>query len=307
MFKFGAIDLKIRIGIPRGLFYYYYGDIWESFLSELGAEVVVSGETSKNTLNYGSTLDEVCLPVKAYFGHAYEISREVDYLFVPRIVSTAKGQYTCPEMIGLPDMLRSNIPNLPKVIETTINLRSNWHDLYHAVTTVGKILNAGTAASLYAWHKAWKSKQQHSCLPIASNTKLRIGLIGYPYIIYDRQISMNALDKLSHLGIHVITPDMVKVDRAKSAARLDKKIFWGYCSQLAGAAFSLMQLNKVDGLIVMTSFSCGPDSLIGEIIKGRAQALNIPFMLLTIDEHTAEAGFITRLEAFVDMIGRQQL
>lgn len=299
--------MKIRIGIPRGLFYYYYGDVWKKFLNELGAEVVVSGETSKKTLNYGSALDEVCLPVKAYFGHTYEVSPEVDYLFIPRIVSAAKGQYTCPEMIGLPDMLRSNIPNLPKVIETTINLRSDWRDLYYAVTSVGKILNAGTAASIYSWHKAWQSKQQHNCLPIASKKKLSIGLIGHPYIIYDRQISMNALEKLNELGINVITPDMINVKQAqKSAACLDKKIFWGYCSQLAGAAFSLMQSGKVDGLIVMTSFSCGPDSLIGEIIKGRAQALNIPFMLLTIDEHTAEAGFITRLEAFADMIGRRQ-
>ncbi|MBC8014978.1 MAG: hypothetical protein H7X79_04460 [Sporomusaceae bacterium] len=300
--------MKIRIGIPRGLFYYYYGDVWEKFLSELGAEVIVSGETSKKTLNYGSALDEVCLPVKAYFGHVCEVSPEVDYLFVPRIVSAAKGQYTCPEMIGLSDMLRSNIPHLPKLIDTTINLRKDWRDLYHAVITVGKILNAGTAASLYAWHKAWQSRQQQSCLPIARSTNVTIGLIGHPYIVYDRQISMNALDKLNDMGINVITPDRIDADQAQeSAACLDKKIFWCYCSQLAGAAFSLMQPAKVDGLILMTSFSCGPDSLVGEIIKGRAQACNIPFMLLTIDEHTAEAGFITRLEAFVDMIGRRQL
>ena len=299
--------MKIRIGIPRGLLYYYYGQVWRCFLQQLGAEVIVSGETSKKTLHYGSALDEVCLPVKAYFGHVYEIYQDVDYLFVPRIVSAAKGQYTCPEMIGVPDMLRSNIPNLPKLIEVTVNLRKDWRNLYHAVTTVGKILNAGTATSLYAWHQAWRSGQQQTCLPIVSNKSLSIGLIGHPYIIYDRQISMNVLDKLSNLGINVITPDMVAVYHpAKMATCLDKEIFWCYCSHLAGAAFALMQPAQVNGVIMMSPFSCGPDSLIGEIIKGRAQTLNIPFMLLTIDEHTAEAGFITRLEAFIDMLGRRQ-
>jgi len=298
--------LKIRIGIPRGLLYYHYGQVWEDFFHELGAEVIVSGETSKKTLNYGSALDEICLPVKAYFGHAYEVSHDVDYLFVPRIVSTAKGQYTCPEMIGLPDILRSNIPNLPKLIEITVNLREDRLNLYHAVTTVGKILNVGTAASLYAWHVAWRSGQHQTCLPITNSKNLSIGLIGHPYIIYDRQISMDVLDKLNNLGLNVVTSDTVDVDQArKNVACLDKEIFWCYCSHLVGAALALMQTTRVNGVILMTSFSCGPDSLIGEIIKGHAQSLNIPFMLLTIDEHTAEAGFITRLEAFIDMLKRR--
>lgn len=299
--------MKIRIGIPRALLYYQYEEIWGSFLRQLGAEVIVSGETSKKTLHYGSALDEVCLPVKAYFGHAYEVSQDVDYLFVPRIVSAAKGQYTCPEMIGLPDMLRSNISKLPKLLEITVNLRNDWRDLYHAVTSVGKILNVGAAASLYAWYKAWRSGRQQTCLSIAKSNSLSIGLIGHPYIIYDRQISMNVLDKLSNLGVNVVTPDMVDVYQAKSiTASLEKKIFWCYCSHLVGAAFALMQPAKVNGLILITSFSCGPDSLIGEIIKQRAQNLNIPFMLLTIDEHAAEEGFITRLEAFIDMLGRRR-
>jgi hypothetical protein len=63
--------LPIRIGLPRGLLHYYYGRVWENFFHELGAEVVVSGETTKAMLNYGGILDEVCLPVKAYFGHEY--------------------------------------------------------------------------------------------------------------------------------------------------------------------------------------------------------------------------------------------
>jgi predicted nucleotide-binding protein (sugar kinase/HSP70/actin superfamily) len=299
--------LTVRIGIPRGLLYYHYEKIWKAFLRELGAQVVVSGETSKRTLNYGSVLDEVCLPVKAYFGHVYEIAQDVDYLFVPRIVSTAKGQYTCPEIIGLPDMLRSNIPKLPKLIDINVNFRKDWRNLYQAITTVGKMLQVGPAASLYAWQRAWRSGQQQTWQPIVKSNSLSIGLIGHPYIIYDRQISMNVLDKLQYLGINVVTPDMVDADQArKAAAILDKKIFWCYCSHLAGAAFSLMQPARVDGVIFMTSFSCGPDSLIGEVIKQHAQSLNVPFMLLTVDEHTSEAGFITRLEAFIDMLGRRR-
>ena len=300
--------MTVHIGIPRGLLYYYHGRIWEEFLRNLGADVIVSGETSKKTLQVGRTLDEVCLPVKAYFGHVYEISRDVDYLFVPRIVSVSKGQYTCPEIIGLPDMLRSNIPHLPKLLDVPINLRKDWRNLYQGVITVGKILKAGRLASLYAWHQAWQLKQQKTGRLTDKGASLRIGLIGQPYMIHDRQLSMGMLDKLRNLKVDVVIPEMVDAHQArKAAACLDKKIFWCYCSHLAGTALALLQRPaQVDGVIFMTPFSCGPDSLIGEILKGRAQTCNVPFMFLTIDEHTAEAGFITRLEAFIDMLGRRQ-
>ena len=39
-------------------------------------------------------------------------------------------------------------------------------------------------------------------------------------------------------------------------------------------------------------------SLIEEVVR----KAGIPFMTLTVDEHTGEAGMLTRLEAFVDMI-----
>ena len=41
-------------------------------------------------------------------------------------------------------------------------------------------------------------------------------------------------------------------------------------------------------------------------IKEFAKELNKPMLCLTIDEHTGEAGFITRLEAFIDMLFRKK-
>jgi predicted nucleotide-binding protein (sugar kinase/HSP70/actin superfamily) len=300
--------LAIRIGLPRGLLYYQYGSIWERFLQELGAEVVVTGDTSKATLNCGSGLDEVCLPAKVYFGHIYELYKQVDYLFTPRIISVAAGQYTCPKIIGMPDMLRSNIDNLPPLIDVNLNLRQNSRSLYQAIITVGHMLGKNAISSLYAWYHAWQYRRMDQAIRYSKPNGQRIGLIGHPYIIYDRQISMNIIDKLNHFGIHVITPEMVSNRQAAIAAKtLGKKIFWSNGDHMAGAALALIQSRQpVDGLIFITSFTCGPDALIGELVNQRAQALNIPCMLLTVDEHTAEAGFVTRLEAFTDMLIRRK-
>ena len=43
-----------------------------------------------------------------------------------------------------------------------------------------------------------------------------------------------------------------------------------------------------------------------ERITRKAKRFNKPLLNLTIDEQTGEAGFITRLEAFVDMLFRKK-
>jgi predicted nucleotide-binding protein (sugar kinase/HSP70/actin superfamily) len=277
-------------------------------LQELGAEVIVTGDTTKATLDYGSVLDEVCLPVKAYFGHVCQLYKEVDYLFAPRVISVAAGQYTCPKIIGMPDMLRSNINQLPPVLDVNVNLRQNKRSLYQAIVSVGHTLGRGAIPSLYAWYRAWKYRYQQQTLYQGETERQRVGLIGHPYIIYDRQLSMDIVNKLQGFGVDVITPEMVSSREAAAAAKiLGKKIFWSNSHHMAGAALALMQSgHPVNGLIFMTSFSCGPDTLIGELINQHAQSLNIPCMLLAVDEHTAEAGFITRLEAFTDMLVRRK-
>ena len=299
--------MSVRIGLPQGLLNYQYGIVCERFLHELGAEVVISGDTTKATLDYGSVLDEVCLPVKVYFGHVCELYKEVDYLFSPRLISVSAGQYTCPKIIGMPDMLRSNIKNLPPIIDVNVNLRQNQRSLYQAIVSIGHILGRGPIPSLYAWYCAWKYQRQQR-LSCQDKTDLRrIGLIGHPYILYDRQISMNVVNKLRDFGFIVETPEVVSCHQTTAAVKAWKRIFWSSSHHIAGAALVLMQPPRpVDGIIVITSFSCGPDTLIGELISRRAQSLNIPFMLLTIDEHTAEAGFVTRLEAFTDMLSRRK-
>ena len=43
-----------------------------------------------------------------------------------------------------------------------------------------------------------------------------------------------------------------------------------------------------------------------ERITRKAKEAGKPILSLTIDEHTGEAGFITRLEAFIDMLFRKK-
>lgn len=296
-----------RVGLPQGLLHYHYGAVWERFFQELGTEVVISGETTREILEVGGILDEICLPAKVYYGHACKLIDRVDYLFVPRLVSVSHGQYTCPKIIGMPDMLRGTIQQLPPVIDTEVNLRRNTRQLFEAITSVGRLFGKSAVASLYAWYRSWQYRRKVQTVDCGYTERLRVALIGHSYIIYDRQVSMNVLARLESLNVQALTPEMVTPREASTAAkRLGKQIFWSNGYHLAGAAVSFMYSSRpLDGIIFMTCFSCGQDALIGEVVRYQAQKLNIPYMILSLDEHTAEAGFVTRLEAFVDMLHRR--
>ena len=296
--------MDTTIGIPKGLLYYQYGQLWEKFLTVMGAKIMVSNDTTKATLDYGAVLDDVCLPAKVFFGHVCELYRQVDYLFVPRIVSVAHGEYTCPKIIGMPDLLRSNIKDLPPVIDIDVDLRQHRRNLLQAVAACGKLLGKNAATSLCLWYKTRRDYHQTVRQPVYDKRKKQLALIGHPYIINDRLMSMDVLGKLERLGVSVVTSEMVTVKQAdKAACSLKKKLFWTYGQHMVGAAMAFMQASRpVDGLIFLTSFACGQDALVGELIKQQAERYLIPAMVVTIDEHTAEAGFVTRLEAFTDML-----
>ena len=75
---------------------------------------------------------------------------------------------------------------------------------------------------------------------------------------------------------------------------------------MTGTAAYYLLNEKVDGIIALSAFGCGPDSLMVDEIAYHCKEAGMPLIHLTIDEHTGEAGFITRLEAFTDMLLRKK-
>lgn len=319
--------MPVSVGIPRALMYYYYFPLWKGFFESLGAQVVVSPKTTKAILDNGvrSAVDEACLPVKLFYGHIIELKDRVDYIFIPRIVSVEKKAYICPKFLGLPDMIRHNVEGLPRLIDVTVNLNRRQRNLYRAVYEVGKLFTANPLAIWFAFRYGL-SRQKEFCRLLSAGylpyeaieemeqgrTKVRradggglhIALIGHGYNIYDSYISMNIIQKLRSLGAAVSTADNLAPGKIEeSASRLPKRLFWTLGRKMVGSAFHYSGRENIDGIIHLAAFGCGPDSFTGEIIERNIRRENqIPFMNLTIDEHTGEAGVVTRLEAFVDMI-----
>lgn len=61
-----------------------------------------------------------------------------------------------------------------------------------------------------------------------------------------------------------------------------------------------------DGLIHISPFTCMPEIMSQNIFPTMREDCSIPILCLIMDEQTGKAGYITRLEAFVDLMRRRK-
>lgn len=329
------------IGIPRSLLYYNYYPAWKCFFEELGAEIILSDKTTKNILDSGVkvAVDETCLPVKLFYGHVQNLKeKNVDYLFIPRVVSVEKKRYLCPKFLGLPNMVSNLMKDLPPILHLDIDLSKKSNDYYREIYDVGKLFTSNPVKIALAYRKAIKKLQEYQerllmgvtpmesleslektgniqgtrlvetsenkCLKREDPHKLKVAVLGHSYNLNDSYISMDIFKKLQGMGADILTTEMLShSDQSSGAMKLKKDMFWTFGKEIIGSAYYLLNKGMVDGVVLVVSFGCGPDSLVGELIERiYKRERTLPLLFLTLDEHSGEAGVLTRLEAFVDMI-----
>ncbi len=313
----------MNIGIPRALLWSIYLPLWKTFFNELGHEVLLSSPTSKRILNDGVTacVDDACLPVKVMHGHVMDLIGKADLIFIPRLISICPKEYICPKFIGLPEMIRNSVPGGPKLLILDLNAHKGLKHAYKGFYEIGRQLGARDSAVKRALARALNAQGEYTAkllggfnpltllegMALQAGTgskKGTIGLIGHPYLLYDRFISMDACRKLVQMGYRLIFPENIPQDKIERACSVyPKKLFWSYGKHLLGSGLTMLEGKMADGIVVLSSFGCGIDSFMVELLQRRNQRdFRIPFTIITLDEHSGNAGFDTRLEAFVDMM-----
>ena len=135
-------------------------------------------------------------------------------------------------------------------------------------------------------------------------TEPAVGVIGHGYLTQDAFVTMNLQAKIAGRGYRVITGDDVPYDLKRHCCYpFQNRAFWGVGVDLLGTALTLLNHEDVKGLIYVTSFACGIDSVVLELLERQeSYGKEKPCMRLCLDEHTGESGFDTRLEAFFDLL-----
>jgi predicted nucleotide-binding protein (sugar kinase/HSP70/actin superfamily) len=326
---------KIKVGIPRALHFYRYFPFWKKLLEELDAELILSPPTNKKIVEEGVThgFGELCIPVKIYYGQVLKLVREhpdLDYIFVPRYVAEVKEAYFCPKFLSLPDLIKI-LPEVPKILNFEVNVKE--FPIATSVIELGKELGTTQNQALNAYREAQKYfEEYHKFLrggapvnhalrlverdrPFTLPKKKHKGdikflLLGHAYNIFDTFINLDFQKKLRDQGVEVITIENLPESLFKEPVIINKRLrnYWRHEEEIMQSIryFLTKGRGEIDGVIFLISFACGPDSLISELIMRDMKVVGLPFLEIIMDEHSGEAGLLTRVESFVEMVRRKK-
>jgi predicted nucleotide-binding protein (sugar kinase/HSP70/actin superfamily) len=148
----------------------------------------------------------------------------------------------------------------------------------------------------------------------------KVMLVGESYCTIEPFINFDTVRKLGELGVEV-EPFLTEhrwlgfhgfrvgggeLARAKRAARG----YWRYCvggeDENSLGHLILAARAGYDGVIHVHPFGCMPGTVVQPALERAARDFRIPWLSLSLDEHTSEAGFLTRLEAFVSLLERRR-
>ncbi len=310
-----------RIGIPRGLLFYSYADLWMSFFRDLGCEVIASPETNAEILKEGlrHTVSDLCLPVKTFLGHVAVLKEDVDLLFIPRHVSMEQESYMCPKMIGLPDVTRACFAHLPQVLDPLFHVKQFGDKAADEFTRpIAKALSLSPVRTAESFRKLMSEsfggtaeRYRQACSVLSEDTavppaskKICIGIIGRPYLLFDRYLSKNLFSFVRKLGANPVSLRPAETEIREAMTIIPKWVYWDMGKEVVASAHVFFKDDRIDGVINVCSAACGPDSFTGDLIRKRLNQRNKPYMTLSIDEHASDAGIQTRVEAFIDMIAK---
>lgn len=297
----------ITIGIPRALLYHKRHVLWSALLESVGCRTVVSPPTNRRILERGAELavDESCLPMKAFLGHVDALRDRCDRVLVPRMESLVAHEHMCVKLMGAYDIVRNTMPELP-LIGYDVDVRNGVTERAELLRVAAEI-GAGrlrarralreAAIAQRAWEVEQASEQQ--AMLEADTGRTRILVVGHAYTLADALIGKPILDLLAEQDVDVLVSDHVDHDLARRLSpALSATIKWTYNKELLGAIE--MYRGRVDGVVFVVTFPCGPDSLMAEIACRKLA--DVPVATIVLDELSGEAGLRTRLESFVDIL-----
>ena len=314
-------DGRPTIGIPRALMIYWQQfPFWRTFFEELGFRVLLSRESDKAlvTRSLETVTSETCLPVELMHGHVIDlVEKGADYIFMPFIVS---GKYkngdrtsntNCPWIQSFPFMVRAALRDRvdeQKFLTPTLHFRYFERALMKEMTTffgerlgidgsrVKKALLKADGVQV-SFEKGLVEYGRKVLAEIPAGCRPAV-ILGRPYNSSDPYLNLSLAEKLIAQDVMPIPIDMLELPVADIYSNY-RNMYWPNGQKMIAAA---RLAAKTEGFcaVYISNFRCGPDSFIWhyvtEELKGK------PFLHLEIDEHSADAGMVTRIEAFLDSL-----
>ncbi len=311
---------KQRVGLNRSFLVNTYYPFYATFFSELGFELVVPDSPSQAGIDRRGAA--FCYPAELAHGFFHALVATDDppeFVFLPHFKAVPTNEDSersdlCPLVQGETFYLRTTFQDeLNKLGKQGLRLLSPMLDLTFGLSAAEKPM-VDTAMKMGAGRKKAKTAFakaaacQEACLAqmqavgkrvlaelAGTPEQMAVVLFGRPYNAFVEEAHMGIPRKLASRGILVIPLDFLPLDDQRSK----RHMYWGMGQRILKAARFVEGHPQLFGTYI-TNFSCGPDSFVlgyFRDIMGRK-----PSLTLELDNHTADAGLETRIEAFLDVV-----
>jgi predicted CoA-substrate-specific enzyme activase len=313
----GGQHFRGKIGIPYVFFFSDYLPFWATMLSRLRFDLEVSPQPNRQIVDLGleSALSEACFPVKVAIGHIkYLKERGVDVLFLPSFVNlnTLNDEYplgaACPHTQSIPYIGRLAVTGV-EILAPVVDLSRGREIL---ATELGRCfkrfgvkrreIQDAIKAAEQAQTDFAKTLRAKGREVLAGLRDRAIVIVGRAYNAFERGMNLRIHEKLTTLGVMAIPMDMLPLEDHAIAEEWPN-MYWRSGQRMLRAARFIAGHDLLYPLVI-GNFSCGPDSFILKYLKDELRGK--PFLHIEIDEHSADAGVITRCEAFLDSIGKRR-
>lgn len=317
---------QISIGIPRALMnYYQLFPFWKTFFSELGFNMIISDESDKKiiTNSLETMVSETCLPVELVHGHVLNlVEKNVDYIFLPFVVNALgddcnpTNNCNCPWVQSHPYLVKAAFTDQKirdKLLIPSLHFRYFERALKKELLQffagkfdlpktqiISAIEKANQNQKLFEENIKMKGIEVLNRL---NENNWNMVIIGRPYNTGDPFLNLRLIKKLQNMNVQAIPMDFLPLE--------EENIFEDYPGMYWPNGQKILQASRIIArkknlfAIYLSNFRCGPDSFLLHFVKKEMKGK--PFMHLEVDEHSADAGMITRIEAFLDSLKGWQI
>jgi predicted CoA-substrate-specific enzyme activase len=304
------------VGIPRALMVYDFAPLLIGFLNALGVKVLLSGSTTKEVIELSVELSysDSCLPLKLLYGHIASIKDRCDFILYPCSIRMGRQdgnenqKYSCPLVQASPFIVQNALSLgdrfLAPILDFSLGDEEVVVNLAKAACTMGFSLKQGHDAAVKGIESQRRFETDRIELgreilgELEHTGKTGIVIFARSYMSQDTGANLGIAEKLDHLGFPAVPLDCLPLEEINPRSISDRP-YWLYEGKFIAGAGITASNPKLFGLVI-SNFGCGPNSFILNILEDIMG--DKPFGQLEIDEHAAEAGLVTRLEAFTDTI-----
>jgi len=303
-----------EIGIPRSLIVYELFPFFYEFLKQLGFKPVLSQPTTRQTIENGAELStaDTCLPVKVALGQIqYLLDKGIKSLFIPSVITMPlqdkifPRSYVCPYVQSSPYFARATFASDVKVYSPYLHFDRGTAGIEESLILFGrevgkskKAVKAAIKKAITYWSEVQRKITDLGREVLKNHNDIAFVVCSRPYNGYDLGMNLNLPKKFRDLGILSIPIDFLELDY-KSIEHDFGNMYWHYGQRIMAAAEMISKDERLFP-VYLSNFACGPDSFLTRFFKEKLG--DKPMLLMEIDEHSGDAGFITRSEAFLDSI-----